>query len=52
MKTANENKIVEQGTNSVMTPIAAGKDRIKWMVSRIARRPDFGPAMYPDRRSK
>jgi hypothetical protein len=32
MKTANKNKIVE-GTNVVMTTIAAGKDRIKWMVS-------------------
>jgi hypothetical protein len=35
MKTANENKIVEQGTNSVMTTIAAGKDRIKWMAPDV-----------------
>ena len=35
MKTANEKKIVEQRTNSVMTAIAAGKDRTKWMAPEV-----------------
>ena len=38
MKTANEGQILEQGTSSIMTPIAAGEDRVKWMVSSY--RPD------------